>query len=175
MKKIGLALVISLFLVGPALANSVSSGEVFDITGFNNATSTVFWTGSFTLGTMVGPSLWDVSAFAVGPLGCTTCSPTNPPWKLSSLQFDSSSDTLLGGASADFTGIVASNHLLTLTFLQGNNSTDTWTDFNATNGHTASGTFSYTVATTTPEPSSFFLLAFGLMSLAAWGLMRPRH
>ena len=171
--KIGLALVIPLLFVAPVLANSLATGDVLDITGFNNATNTVFWTGSLTLGAGVNPSLWEVSAFSVNPPSCSTCSPTHPAWTLTSLEFDSATGDLLGGASADFTGIVSSTHFLTLSFADGNDTADTWTDVNTRNGHTTMGTFSYTVSSpSVPEPASCLLLTSGLMFIIARRRMR---
>src|SRR5690242_20204099 len=120
--KIGLALSFALFLVVPAFGTSVTTGEVLDITGFDNATSMVFWTGSFTIGASLGPSLWDVSAFTVNPPGCSLCTSTFPAWTLSSFEFDSATGDLVGGASANFSGLGLGIHSLTLTFVDGNNS-----------------------------------------------------
>lgn len=171
--KTGLALAFALFLVVPAFGTSVSTGEVLDITGFNNTTSTLFWTGSFTIGASLGSSLWGVSAFSVNPPGCAACTSTFPAWTLTSFEFDSATSDLAGGASADFNGTGTGVHFLTLTFVDGNNSSDAWSDFNAKKGTTKTGTFSYTVTVETsgvPEPSAGLLLACGLTFLVARSL-----
>ena len=173
---IGFALVISLFLVAPVFADTFATGNVLAITGFDNANATAkFWAGSFTLGTMAGPSLWNVSGFAVDPLNCSTCTPSSPPWTLTSFQFDGATSDLLGTAQANFSGLGLGVHLLTLTFIDGNNTSDPWTDVHFT---TKTGTFSYCLGTNctnpnlpptpVPEPSTCLLLASGLMSLVVW-------
>ena len=171
-KKAGFALVITLLLGVPVFADTFAMGDVIGITGVNNATLTVFWTGSFTLGSSAGGSLWNVSAFSVDPPGCTVCSPTNPAWTLCSFEFDGATGDLLGTAQANFSGLGIGVHLLTLTFVDGNNTSDAWSDFNAKFGTTKTGTFSYCTgtgcgsSTATPEPSAYMLLASGLISLA---------
>ena len=167
---IGLALVATLFLGVPAFADTFTTGDILTLTGFDNANSTnKFWAGSFTLGTAAGPSLWNVSAFAVDPLSCATCTPSSPPWTLGSLEFDSATGDLSGKASANFSGLKVSVHLLTLTFVDGNNTSDAWSDVSKFG--TKIGTFSYctgvncTNPNATPEPSTCLLLATGLMSL----------
>jgi hypothetical protein len=171
--KIWLVLVIALFLGTPAFADTFTAGEVFDITGFDNANPTgTFWTGSFTLGTLAGGSIWNVSAFAVDPLNCLTCTPSLPPWTLTSFQFDSATGDLSGTSQANFNGLGVGVHLLTLTFVDANNTSDPWSDLNKFGG-LKTGTFSYcTGANCTnpntppvPEPSAYLLLASGLMSL----------
>jgi len=170
--KIGLALVITFFLGAPVFADPFATGDVLPVTGFNNADASVFWAGSFTLGASAGGSLWNLSAFAVDPLACSTCTPSLPPWTFPSLQFDGATGDLLGMAQANFSGLGLGVHLLTLTFVDGNNTSDTWTDVHFT---TKTGTFSYCVGAnctnpnvppaSTPEPSAYLLLASGLMSL----------
>ena len=170
--KIELAFVVILLLGAPALADTFTSGEVFDITGFDNATATTFWTGSFTLGTLTGGSIWNVSAFAVDPPNCLSCMSSNPPWTLSSFQFDSATGDLSGMAQANFNGFGIGVHLLTLTFVDGNNTSDPWSDLNKFGG-LKTGTFSYCTGAncsnpnvpSVPEPSTYTLLASGLMSL----------
>jgi hypothetical protein len=176
--KIGLALGIALFLVAPVFANSLAPGSVIAITGFDNANATAkFWAGSFTLGTMAGPSLWNVSGFAVNPLNCPACTPSFPAWTLSSFQFDSATSDLLGTAKANFSGLGVSVHLLTLTFVDGNNTSDSWSDLNKFGG-LKTGTFSYCLGANctnpnvppapAPEPSTWLLLVSGLMSVVIW-------
>jgi hypothetical protein len=171
--KIRLALVIILLLGAPAFADTFTTGEVFDITGFDNATATTFWTGTFTLGTSAGGSLWNVSAFGVNPPSCSLCTPSSPAWTLTSFQFDSGTGDLVGMAAADFSGLGAGVHFLTLTFIDSNNTSDPWTDVNLKFGGTKTGTFSYCTGAnctnpnvpSVPEPSTHLLLASGLMTL----------
>lgn len=177
MKRIGLALTIALLLGSPAFANAYTSGDVLDITGFDNANATAkFWAGSFTLGTQTGP-IWSVSAFAVDPLSCLTCTPTSPPWTFS-LQFDSATGDLFGTASANFSGLGVGVHLLTLTFTDNNITSDSWTDVHV-GRPPKTGTFSYCIGANctnpnlvTPEPPAILLLASGLGFLVGWRRLR---
>ena len=180
--KMALAVIFTLFVGAPLFATSVFSGEVFNITGFDNANATAkFWAGSFTIGSAAGGSLWNVSAFAVDPLNCLTCTPSSPPWTLTSFQFDSATSDLSGMAQANFNGLHLGVHLLTLTFVNGNNTSDPWSDLNKFGG-TKTGTFSYCLGINctnptippapTPEPSSLALFAGGLLGLA--GVLRRK-
>jgi len=169
--KIWMALAIALLLGAPAFADTFTAGEVLDITGFNNAATGIFWTGSFKLGGQVGSTpFFHVSTFSVNPPNCLLCTPLVPPWTLTSFQFDSATGDLVGMAQADFSALGASAHLLTLTFLDHNNTSDIWTDVH--HRKTKTGTFSYCVGancanpnSNAPEPSTYTLLASGLLSL----------
>jgi PEP-CTERM motif len=174
--KIQLALIITLLFGAPAFADGFATGQVLDITGFNIADPSILWSGTFRLGIPAGGPFFNVSDFGVDPSNCSTCTPSSPPWTLNSLQFDSATGDLSGMASADFGGLHVGVHMLTLTFMDGNNKSDIWTDVRRT---TKMGTFSYCIGANctnpnmppVPEPSTYMLLASGLMSLiGAWRL-----
>lgn len=175
-KRMALTLAASLLMTAPAFGNVYTSGEVLDITGFDNANATSkFWSGSFTLGTQTG-AIWSVTAFGVDPLNCLTCTPTSPPWTFS-LQFDGATGDLFGTTSANFNGLHLGVHLLDLTFADGNITSDPWKDTNKFGG-VKTGTFSYCIGANctnpslaTPEPPSSLLLVSGLMFLALWRRM----
>lgn len=172
-RKIGLAVVITLFLVGSAFADTT-----FDISGFNNADASAFWSGMFSVGTS-----GNVTSFFVDPPLCSSCSPTLPAWTFSSLVFDGTTSDLSGTASANFNNLGTGVHFLTLTFNDGNNTSDPWSDLNKFGG-IKTGTFSYCLGAgctnpnappgPVPEPPSIFLLAIGLAGLMGMGLCKKR-
>jgi hypothetical protein len=111
---------------------------------------------------MLGPNDWSATAFVLTGLG------------LGSVGFhlDPSNSTAFGTSTLAFTGGGGDSRLLTLNFVDGNNSTDIYTDADLTDpSNSRSGTFSYTVSQATPEPSSGMLLlsGLGLAALAAAG------
>ena len=153
-----------------AHAATIFSGETFATTGIitqtsgSNCCGTLAFTGSMTLGSMV-PSTTDWTLIAFN----TDAVPAGSVWTFSSLEFDASTSTLFGTASAPHIGSGGDSRLLTLTFIDGNTSTDPWTDADLTNPDNGrAGTFSYSAAPV-PEPSSGVLVlsVLGLAGLAA--------
>ncbi len=141
---------------------TVFTGEVLTIVGASTETSPVImppigFTGSVTVGAMNSPTDWNVSAFSITGLGSAS---------VSSLHLDPSNSTAFGSASIAYTES-GDSFMLNVTFTDGNNSTDLFTNLDLTTpSKTQSGTFSYIV---TPEPSSGLLLlsGLGLAALAA--------
>ena len=88
-----------------------------------------------------------------------------------SVEFDASNSSFFGTASLPFTGKGGDSRLLTFTYIDGNTSTDPFTDNDITTpSNSRSGTFSYTVSAV-PEPASGMLVlsGLGLAVLAAAG------
>jgi len=171
MKIIPFSVLVGLLLLLPinyARAGSItlSPGETLALSGIATqilpSPSTSAFTGFITVGSMLGPNDWSATAFVLTGLG------------LGSVGFhlDPSNSTAFGTSTLAFTGGGGDSRLLTLNFVDGNNSTDTYTDVDLTRtGNDRSGTFSYTVSQATPEPSSGLLLLFGLgfaALAAAW-------
>jgi hypothetical protein len=163
---------------GTAYADSVTPGEDFQFTGAatqtagSNCCGTVSLTGTFTIGSLISGTDWMVTAFNAIPEKCgaetaTGCSTL--PWSFP-LDFDASNDTLFGTASATFTGTGGDLRKVILTFIDGNTTSDPFTNNDLTlEGQTPpdfsndrSGTFSYTVSAV-PEPPAGLLLASGLL------------
>ena len=177
MKKMPFFLVAGLLLLVPvdfARAGTFFAGETLDIAGVATQTSpsvTVDFSVAATLGSLVPSTTdWTLTAFRLapgvpcGPVDCSTLS-----W-INSVEFDASTNTFFGSASVPFTGNGGDSKLLTFTYVDGNTSTDPFTNTDITNpSNSRSGTFSYTVVAT-PEPSSGLLLLSGLiLALAATG------
>ena len=145
---------------------TVFTGEILDISGTSTQTSPtslppISFNGLVTVGSMVTSTDWNVAAFSITGLGS---------FSVSSLHLDPSDSTAFGTASIAYTGS-GDSFLLTLTFTDGNNSTDLYTNADLTTpANTTSGTLGYTVAAV-PEPSSGILLfsGLGLAALAAAG------
>jgi|SRR5690348_11713593 len=145
---------------------TLSPGETLALSGIATqilpSPSTSAFTGFITVGSMLGPNDWSATAFVLTGLG------------LGSVGFhlDPSNSTAFGTSTLAFTGGGGDSRLLTLNFVDGNNSTDIYTDADLTDpSNSRSGTFSYTVSQATPEPSSGMLLlsGLGLAALAAAG------
>jgi PEP-CTERM motif len=143
---------------------TLSPGETLALSGIATqilpSPSTSAFTGFITVGSMLGPNDWSATAFVLTGLG------------LGSVGFhlDPSNSTAFGTSTVAFTGGGGDSRLLTLNFVDGNNSTDIYTDADLTDpSNSRSGTFSYTIAQATPEPSSGLLLlsGLGLAALAA--------
>jgi hypothetical protein len=168
MKNIPFSVLAGLLLLLPinyARAGSItlSPGETLALSGIATqilpSPSTSAFTGFITVGSMVSPTDWTATAFVLTGLG------------LGSVGFhlDPSNSTAFGTSTLPFTGGGGDSRLLTLNFVDGNNSTDTYTDADLIDpSNSRSGTFSYTVTAATPEPSSGLLLLSGL-GLAALG------
>jgi hypothetical protein len=148
-----------------ARAGTIFPGETFAVTGIATQTlgagccGSVTFSGIFVLGSMVpSTSDWTLTAFDVDAAG------PGLPWSFSSLEFDALNNTLFGTASAPRIGGGGHSKLLTLTFIDGNTSTNLYNDADLTDPtNSKAGTFSYTASPVlVPEPSSGLLLLSGL-------------
>jgi hypothetical protein len=84
------------------------------------------------------------------------------------LQFDGLNDTAFGSASTLFTGNGGDSRRLTATFLDGNTSTNPYTDEDLTDPSSSrSGTFGYSLVSV-PEPSYGLLVACTLGLAPLW-------
>lgn len=153
-----------------AYADSLFVGEQLGISGTAIVTSgthvgqTGPFIGSFTLGSMIGGALWNVTAFSAANPECTPphCTET---WAFT-LTFDASDGTLVGNASSLFTGGGGDSREWIQTFVDGNTTTNPFSNLDLTHPlNNRAGTTMYAVAAT-PEPTSLSLLASGLLCLA---------
>lgn len=173
----GLALLLPAGLV--RAATMPLPGETFDYSGTSTETSgsnccgsgTFF--GSFTLGSRVDSSdLWTIVAYTFAPVNLGVAHGL----LTFDVQFDASKFTLVGGISLPYTGGGGHSRLLSASFIDGNNSTDPYSDqdlIDPTNSR--AGTFAYTVsAAAVPEPGSGWLV-FSMVGMAAARRMRGRR
>ena len=169
MKTIRFLLLVGLLFLLPlsyARAGSItlSPGETLALSGIatqlSPSPSTSPFSGFITVGVMVTPTDWTATAFVLTDLGVGSVG----------FHLDPSNSTAFGTSTLPFTGNGGHSRLLTLNFVDGNNTTDTYTDADLVDpSNSRSGTFSYTIAQATPEPSSGLLLfsGLGLAALAA--------
>ena len=149
---------------------TVFTGETLGISGVSIETTpatgnTTIFSGFLTIGSLVPSTTnWTLTAFHIDVQGLPLL-----VWNFSGLLFDAANDTVFGTATTPYTDNTGSR-LITANFLDGNASTNTYSNLGNTNPTgDNSGTFGYTVST--PEPSSGLLLlsAVGLATLAgAW-------
>ncbi len=169
---IATGLLLMLFASGPARA-TVITGEVFNMTGTATGTaggdsgSTAGLTGSLTVGTAATAPNWNLSAFSLQLLDCT--SSCTAAWDFSGLQIDGDTLDLVGTLVGTWTGGGGKPNMLTATFTD--NTTDfTWErDKDLGSGFTffSSGTGTYSLEPV-PEPSTLFLFGSALGGFAAW-------
>jgi len=169
MKAIPFSVLAGLLLLLPidhARAGSITltPGETLALSGIATqilpSPSTSPFSGFIAVGSMVTPTDWTATAFVLTDLGVGSVG----------FHLDPSNSTAFGTSTLPFTGNGGHSRLLTLNFVDGNNTTDTYTDADLTDpSNSRSGTFSYTIAQATPEPSSGLLLlsGLGLAGLAA--------
>ena len=145
---------------------TLSPGETLALSGIATqilpSPSTSPFSGFITVGSMLGTNDWSATAFVLTGLGVGSVG----------FHLDPSNSTAFGTSTLPYFGSGGDSRLLTINFVDGNNSTDTYTDVDLTRtGNDRSGTFSYTIVQATPEPSSGLLLlsGLGLAALAAAG------
>ncbi len=151
-----------LLMVTNAQADPVFPGEVFDISGTATQTGGSdccthggTFGGSFTIGSEIDSSTdWIVTAFnPVCTLGIETCS--SVAWDIPGLEFDASNGTLLGDASADYTGNGGDSRTFEFMFEDGNTTDDPYTDTdNTTPSNSRNGTISLSVTSSAPGTAS---------------------
>ncbi len=159
-------LLVALTCYADAGSITLSPGETLALSGIATQTlpspNTSSFTGFITVGSMVSATDWTATAFVITNLGVGSVS----------FHLDPSNSTAFGTSTIAFIGNGGDSRLLTLNFVDGNNSTDTYTDADLTDPtNSRSGTFSYTVVQATPEPSSGLLLFSGLglaALISAW-------
>lgn len=168
MKYIPFLILVGLLLLTPidsARAGTItlSPGETLALSGIATqilpSANTSSFNGFISVGSMVSPTDWTATAFVITDLGVGSVG----------FHLDPSNSTAYGTSTLAFIGNGGDHRLLTLNFVDGNNSTDTYTDADLTDPtNSRSGTFSYTVTQATPEPSSGMLLLSGMgLALAA--------
>ncbi|HET7208679.1 MAG TPA: PEP-CTERM sorting domain-containing protein [Candidatus Acidoferrales bacterium] len=189
MKRLVLVIALALLLL-PAMvvahADSVVpvAGETIAISGIATQTSGSGccthggpFTGTFTLGAAPSGMDWPVTALSIDStgFGCsfgqTQCAAL--VWTIS-LQFDAGNDTLFGTASVSFIGGGGDHRFLTITLIDGNTTTDPWTNLDTDvpdHSNDRAGTLSYNVAPV-PEPSTLLLLSSGAFGIL--GVIRRR-
>jgi len=168
-------------VVNGAHADSLDpfNGEQFSISGTATVTAGTHigqsgpFVGSFTLGSMIDATHWNVTAFSAENPECTppNCTET---WSFT-LTFDTSNDTLIGTASSFFTGNGGDSREWIQTLQDGNTTTNPFNNLDLTDpSNSRSGITKYTIAEV-PEPPSGWLLLTGFLLIGLASRQRLKY
>jgi hypothetical protein len=143
------------------------AGEVFTATGIEATTSGNLFDARFTIGNQVGTtSLWTVTSFDATAVGCAANCTGN--WTLNALLYNSTTNSLVGGALSPIYVAGGDKMTLSLTFLDGNTANNGYVMADLTNlQKSKKGWFSDPVKRV-PEPSPLLLLGAGLLAVGVW-------